>query len=389
MGNTSGAVSAVQVSAPKTPILNPNLTLRDHEGVALSPESSDDSSITPEHGRTTWHGGVGNAGDTSTSTSSSDIISSGMATTDRPRHRHHPYNKPGLDPYLTGRNRNPMASSMSLDDTSSDDSTYSSQYQSDANSTPRTGTSQTLPRNLPRQTLVQHNAGMGLSNVKVKSMSDYEAEILQMRSEMEHLQIKLSEAERRLQFSSNNSQQQVLCSPSDSTKITTEDQSSTNPPPINFSDQDMAKEVVQRLTKEEDKLRNDLHLGAPCPLTDVSTEPISDKEKMILMQQKKIAALDAANRRLLEELSKISSSTGINTGSNVGSTSSGTVGTSSSAKVSVTTSPINVTSINTSSNTVSHDRRVSSSSTSSNKSITVITNGEATMCIPTNGGTSG
>merc|ERR1711978_874533 len=71
---------------------------------------------------------------------------------------------------------------------------------------------------------------------------------------------------------------------------------------------------------------------------------------------------------------------------------SGTVGTSSSAKVSVTTSPINVTSINTSSNTVSHqshDRRVSSSSTSSNKSITVITNGEATMCIPTNGGTSG
>merc|ERR1712117_849468 len=228
---------------------------------------------------------------------------------------------------------------------------------------------------------------MGLSNVKVKSMNDYEAEILQMRSEMEHLQIKLSEAERRLQFSNNNSQQQVLCSPSDST--TTEDQSSTNPPPINFSDQDMAKEVVQRLTKEEDKLRNDLQLGAPCPITDVSTEPISDKEKMILMQQKKIAALDAANRRLLEELNKISSSTGINTGSNVGSTSSGTVGTSSSAKVSVTTSPINVTSINTSSNTVSHDRRVSSSSTSSNKSITVITNGEATMRIPTNGGTSG
>merc|ERR1712218_10386 len=107
---------------------------------------------------------------------------------------------------------------------------------------------------------------------------------------------------------------------------------------------------------------------------------------MILMQQKKIAALDAANRRLLEELNKISSSTGINTGNNVGSTSSGTVGSTSSgsAKVSVTTSPINVTSINTSSNTVSHDRRVSSSSTSSNKSITVITNGEATMCIPKN-----
>jgi len=381
----------VAVQVPGGAVKSLNTTLTDHVGVPLSPESSDDSSITPSpngQGRTTW-----TRGDTSTSTSSSDILSSGMATTDR---RYHPYNKPGLDPYLNRKSHhNHKASSMSLDDTSSDDSTYSSQYQSDANSTPRTGTSQTLPRNLPGKSVIHHSGthgnigGMGLSNVKVKSMNDYEAEILQMRSEMEHLQIKLSEAERRLQFSNNNSQQQVLCSPSDSTKITTEDQSSTNPPPINFSDQDMAKEVVQRLTKEEDKLRNDLHLGAPCPLTDVSTEPISDKEKMILMQQKKIAALDAANRRLLEELNKISSSTGINTGSNVGSTSSGTVGTSSSAKVSVTTSPINVTSINTSSNTVSHDRRVSSSSTSSNKSITVITNGEATMCIPTNGGTSG
>jgi len=398
-----GVPVAVQVPGgavkPLTQALNTTLT--DHVGVPLSPlgpESSDDSSITPSpngQGRTTWRSGVGNAGDTSTSTSSSDILSSGMATTERQRL----HTKPGLDPY---RNRKSHLnhSSMSLDDTSSDDSTYSSQYQSDANSTPRTGTSQTLPRNLPKQSVIHHSGthgnigGIGLSNIKVKSMNDYEAEILHMRSEMEHLQIKLSEAERRLQFSNNNSQQQVLCSPgSDSTKIATEaDQSSTNPPPINFSDQDMAKEVVQRLTKEEDKLRNDLHLGTPCPIPLVqsdSDQPISDKEKMILMQQKKIAALDAANRRLLEELNKISSSTGINAGNNVGSTSSGTVGTSSGAKVSVTTSPINVTSINTSSNTVSHDRRVSSSSTSSNKSITVITNGEATMCIPTNGGTSG
>merc|ERR1712083_353857 len=108
------------------------------------------------------------------------------------------------------------------------------------------------------------------------------------------------------------------------------------------------------------------------------------------LQIKKIAALDAAIRRLLEELNKISSSTGINTGNNVGSTSSGTVGSTSSgsAKVSVTTSPINVTSINTSSNTVSHDRRVSSSSTSSNKSITVITNGEATCCTTSTSATS-
>ena len=89
--------------------------------------------------------------------------------------RHHPHNKPGLDPYLSRRShRNHMASSsISLEDTSSDDSTYSSQYQSNANSTPRTGTSQTLPRNLPKSVIhhssIQGNiGGMGPSNVKVK-----------------------------------------------------------------------------------------------------------------------------------------------------------------------------------------------------------------------------
>merc|ERR1711976_664188 len=58
---------------------------------------------------------------------------------------------------------------------------------------------------------------------------------------------------------------------------------------------------------------------------------------------------------------------------------------------STTVSGLNVTSINTSSNTVSHDRRTSSSSTSSNKSITVITNGEAatvTAATPSNGPSS-
>merc|ERR1712062_879581 len=73
-----------------------------------------------------------------------------------------------------------------------------------------------------------------------------------------------------------------------------------------------------------------------------------------------------------------------------------------STKVSVITNPStstglnNVTSINTSSNTVTtgavplvpipqsqHDRRTSSSSTSSNKSITVITNGEASTVTST------
>ncbi len=107
--------------------------------------------------------------------------------------------------------------------------------------------------------------------------------------------------------------------------------------------------------KREDKLRRE-HLDKPEP----QNETLSEKEKMIVMQQKKIQALDAANKRLLEELNRMTQN-----------------------KVSVTTSPVNVTSINTSSNTVvntSPERRISSSSTSSsNKSITLITNGEATV----------
>jgi hypothetical protein len=257
---------------------------------------------------------------------------------------------------------------MSLDETdSSDDSTYSSQYQSDANSTPRTGTSHTLPRHLPttRSSMTSSVASNGITNnhqqaivgggggtsvvCKVKSMSDYETEILHMRSEMEQLQSKLVEAERQLQFNHVN-QREVE-----------------------------AKEVVDKLKREEDKLRRE-------QLEMTSEDPISDKERMILMQQKKIAALDSANKRLLEELTRMTQMTS-----------------AASTKVSVTTNPStstglnNVTSINTSSNTVTtgaalpatqHDRRTSSSSTSSNKSITVITNGEATVTSTTPGATA-
>ena len=70
----------VAVQVPGGAVKSLNTTLTDHVGVPLSPESSDDSSITPSpngQGRTTWT----RAGDTSTSTSSSDILSSGMATT--------------------------------------------------------------------------------------------------------------------------------------------------------------------------------------------------------------------------------------------------------------------------------------------------------------------
>jgi hypothetical protein len=315
------AKSPVNVLGPQT------------EGVSLSSETSSSStSLTPspggpikDGGRINWDGGA-------TSSSSSSSVLAGTTG----RHKHH--NSSTMDPYLIQRRTSKMKfpSSMSLDETdSSDDSTYSSQYQSDANSTPRTGTSHTLPRNLPRPPP---------SVVKVKSLVDYESEILQLRTDMEQLQFKLSEAERQLQYKNHNNQREKE-----------------------------AKDVVANLLMEEDKLRREhlvLQSAAAASAPEAAgTDPIANKEKMILMQQKKISALDAANRRLLDELNRMT-------------------GTSpaASTKVVVTTNPssvgLNVTSINTSSNSVSPvqvpDRRVSSSSTSSNKSITVITNGEAT-----------
>merc|ERR1719340_148031 len=175
-------------------------------------------------------------------------------------------------------------------------------------------------------TSVVTNQGSGVgtnscSVVKVKSMSDYETEILQMRSEMEQLQSKLVEAERQIQFNhvSNNHHQR--------------------------NNEVEAKEVVDKLKREEDKLRRE-------QLEMTSEDPIADKERMILMQQKKIAALDSANKRLLEELTRMTQMTS-----------------AASTKVSVITNPSTSTGLN--------------NVTSSNKSITVITNGEASTVTST------
>ena len=366
---TNLVLKSTSTASVKSPM---NTAMGMNEGVSLSSETSSSSTSPspggPMKGRSTWHTADGG---TSSSSSSSVILGSGATG----RHSHHTST---LDPYLLHQRRSSkmktFPSSMSLDETdSSDDSTYSSQYQSDANSTPRTGTSHTLPRNLPRP---QTASSMGSANnhhstsvVKVKSMSDYESEILQMRSEMEQLQCKLSEAERQLSFNHTNNQ--------NNTASIKDDHHQRTMTQVVGESQEASKDVVARLMREEDKLRRE-HLDIQMSSAE---DPMSDKERMIMMQQKKIAALDAANRRLLEELNKLSSSQQQQLQSSGNSSSTGATTTpsgSSTAKVSVTTSPINVTSINTSSNTVSHDRRVSSSSTSSNKSITVITNGEAT-----------
>ena len=95
-----------------------------------------------------------------------------------------------------------------LSDTdSSDDSTYSSQYQSDANSTPTTRQSNTLPRPLTGGgqgygTRARHGAvrrGVPADEGSPgKSLTDYEREISELRTAMETLKVKLTEAESRL-----------------------------------------------------------------------------------------------------------------------------------------------------------------------------------------------
>eukprot|EP00096_Caligus_rogercresseyi_P015387 TRINITY_DN7832_c0_g1_i2.p1 TRINITY_DN7832_c0_g1~~TRINITY_DN7832_c0_g1_i2.p1 ORF type:complete len:224 (+),score=98.55 TRINITY_DN7832_c0_g1_i2:398-1069(+) len=138
-----------------------------------------------------------------------------------------------------------FTSSMSLDESdSSEDSTYSS-----PRSAHSPGSSSTLPRPC----------------CKGRSLSDYETEINELRVNMESLQQKLNETERRLRVVSKEGEEE-------STAVC---------------------RTLQRLSIEEDLLRRqEIH-------------SLGDKEMMILMQQKKIAALDDANGRLKNELCRL------------------------------------------------------------------------------------
>jgi hypothetical protein len=262
--------------AIKSPMNN---ALGVNEGVSLSSETSSSSaSLTPSPGTgpgksrpnivgSNWPNDD-RANSTSSSSSSSVILTGATG-----RHSHH--SSSTLDPYLLHQRRSSklkFPSSMSLDETdSSDDSTYSSQYQSDANSTPRTGTSHTLPRNMRTNSTVI--AAVSNNTVKVntvKTMTDYESEILQMRSQMDALQSKLSEAERQLQLNCTNEIPQVKTS-------------------------EVGTSIVRNLMREEDKLRRE-HLDKPEP----QNETLSEKEKMIVMQQKKFRLLTQPTKDYLK-----------------------------------------------------------------------------------------
>jgi len=123
-----------------------------------------------------------------------------------------------------------------------------------------------------------------------RSLSEYEREITGLRSAMETLQVKLHDAERKLSLSSSASSQSPRQSPSKDDPVTV-----TGPRLTQRPDEEV-RGLVTRLMAEEDILRRDQM---------EMTSNLGDKEMMILLQQRKIAALDEANNRLLGELSRL------------------------------------------------------------------------------------
>ena len=278
-GSASAALGSVLACGPSAA-----------DGISPSSETSSSStSLTPELASKDrrW---TGVASASSSQSSASGVIAGG-------RHRH-----PGTanDPsyivqnattVVTGsqkhqRSSKLFSSSMSLDETdSSDDSTYSSQYQSDANSTPVCTNSHTLPRQMVSGGMAHYSTTSRVSSSHhhhhhhhptpngTKSLSDYEQEILELRSAMEQLQIKLGEAELKLQAQNKP------------TSVHDEDRGEAD-----------ARQIMNQLISEEDMLRRG-------PL-DPQNLRSDEKERLIHMQQKKAAILDEANNRLIEELNK-------------------------------------------------------------------------------------
>jgi len=178
------------------------------------------------------------------------------------------------------------ASSISIiDDSDSESSSASSHYRA-CGHTGAGHTYSTLPR--PR--------------TETKTLSDYEREIHGLRSAMETLQVKLHDAERKLQAQqasgSSSGSERSTTSPRQSP--TKEEFMSTSRLPAAKPDEEV-KVIVSRLLQEEDILRRD---------QIEMTNNMGDKEMMILLQQRKIAALDEANSRLLNELTKLGEKVG-------------------------------------------------------------------------------
>ena len=213
---------------------------------------------------------------TESSSSSTSLTPSPKYTESDPRLWHHQNRK-------TSRI---SASSISIiDDSDSESSSASSHYRA----TPTTTTGHAGYSTLPRP-----------PRTETKTLTDYEREIHGLRSAMETLQVKLHDAERKLQAQqasgSSTGSERSTTSPRQSP---TKDENLMNKT-VGRPD-DEVKVIVSRLLQEEDILRRDQ--------IEMATN-IGDKEMMILLQQRKIAALDEANNRLLNELSKLGEKVG-------------------------------------------------------------------------------
>ena len=138
-----------------------------------------------------------------------------------------------------------------------------------------------------------------------KSLSDYEQEILELRTAMEQLQNKLREAELKLEHQNQAGEDSASR------------RSSTASERQNIAEAE-TKQIMLRLLREEDHLRRE-------QLESVSRQQC---ECAIAMQQQKLAAIEDLNERLMRDVHRHSN-------------------------VSVTLGGPNVTTIDTGSNTVS------------------------------------
>jgi len=219
------------------------------------------------------------------------------------------------------KNMRSVSSISIIDDSDSESSSASSQYRVDAHHALHYTT---LPR----------------SKIDNRTLADYEREINGLRSAMENLQVKLSDAERKLQEQqaggstsgserSTSSAEPTLQQYNTSILSRTTTNNSLQPSTPNkslgrvttasvrsggqtvisiqgsqdFSSRNEHKESdneLKRLIQEENALVRE----------QGKMNKIEDKELMIALQQRKIQALDEANTRLVTELNKVGEKTG-------------------------------------------------------------------------------
>ena len=130
--------------------------------------------------------------------------------------------------------------------------------------------------------------------------------------------MKLQEAERRLQQQQASGSSAASDRSSSSAAATPPRQASPNKEADfyfdhhhynQYKDSDDVKDILARLLKEEDLLRRRVVGDQATLATSASNlghqQRMGDKELMIQLQQRKIAALDEANNRLVSELSRL------------------------------------------------------------------------------------